>query len=154
MFQMKQTATGTKDDTVTKFAEALLRLANSFKNETENCGKMCGGLSEKEMLVIVFVGQNKNVKMSEIADYISTPMSTLTNTIDKLVDKGFLLRDHSGEDRRVINVSLSQAGKLTYNKLLDKRKKMVESILAGISEKEQAVIIKYLDLLSAGIGKG
>jgi len=152
---MKHTAASirTKDDTITKFAEALLRLATSFKNETENCGKLCGGLSEKEMLVVVFVGRNKNVKMSDIADYISTPMSTLTNTIDKLVDKALLLRDHSGEDRRVINVSLSPTGKSACNKLLEKRKKMVESILTGISEKEQVLIIKYLDLLSAGIGK-
>lgn len=151
---MKQTAASirTKDEKITKFAEALLRLANSFKNETESCGKMCGGLSEKELLAIVFVGQNKNAKMSDIADYISAPMSTLTNIIDKLVEKQLLIRDHSGEDRRVINVSLSQGGKLAYTKLLDKRKRMVESILSGINDKEQALIIKYLNLLSAGIG--
>jgi len=145
--------TEVKDEDKTPFAEALLNLAQSFKNETENCGKMCGGLTEKEMAVIIFVGQNDNVKMSDIADNIVAPVSTLTNITDKLVDKKLLVRDHSVEDRRVINVSLSGTGRTAYNGLIDKRKKLIESILSGMDDSEARLMLKHLKLLSAEIGR-
>ncbi len=146
------TSTRAKDENIAELAEVLASLAQSFKNESENCAKMCGDVSEKDMVIILFVGKNKNVKMSEIADNIAAPMSTLTNIIDRLVEKKLLLRDHSGEDRRVINVSLAPAGKTAYTKLVDKRKKLVESILSNLNEREQALAIKYLKMLSEKIG--
>jgi DNA-binding MarR family transcriptional regulator len=141
-----------KEENVNKFAEILFSLAQAFKTEAENCAKMCGDSSEKEMAVIFFVGQNKNVKMSDIADTIVAPMSTLTNVVDKLVEKKLLNRNHSGEDRRVINVSLSDMGKSTYEKLVEKRRKLAEAILSGLNEKEQALITKHLQILSREIG--
>lgn len=142
----------TKNDNIDKFAEVLFSLAQAFKNESENCAKMCGDLSEKEMSVIFFVGQSKNCKMSEIADNIVAPMSTLTSIVDKLVDKKYLVRDHSGEDRRVVNVSLSNTGQSNFNRLIDKRRTLSEKILSGLTEKEQVLITKHLQLLSFEIG--
>lgn len=141
-----------QEENTEKFSEALMRLAQAFKNETESCSKMCGGLSEKELSIMVFVGKNKNVKMSDIADNISAPMSTLTSIVDKLVDKKLLTRDHSGEDRRVINVSLSATGKNTYSKITCKRKDLAETILLGLNEKDQALLIKYIQKLASQIG--
>ena len=138
-----------KEENKEKFANAMVNLVQAIKNNTEDCGKLCGGVNEKELTVIVFVGQHQNVKMSDIADNIFAPMSTITSIVDKLVDKKLINRDHSGEDRRVIYVSLSSAGKVAYNKVVDKKKKIAESVLSKLNEKEQVLISKYLDLLAA-----
>lgn len=131
------------------FANSILNLGQAYKNETESCGKLCGGVNEKELMVIVFVGQNENVKMSDIADTIVAPMSTLTNIVDKLVEKDFLKRDHSGDDRRVINVSLSTEGKIAYGKLSEKKNKIAMGVLSKLDENEQVLITKYLNLLAS-----
>lgn len=138
-----------KEENKEKFAEAMLNLVQAIKNNTEDCGKLCGGVNEKELTVIAFVGQNKNVKMSDIADNIVAPMSTLTSIVDRLVEKNLITRDHSGEDRRVINVSLSTAGKAAYNKVMDKKTRIAEAVLSKLNEKEQVLISKYLNLLVA-----
>ena len=140
-----------KEEIKEKFIEAMISLSRSLKNETESCGKLCGGVNEKELTVISFVGQKKNVKMSDIADNINAPVSTLTNIVDKLVDRKFLSRDHSGEDRRVINVTLGPAGKDAYKNLLTQKKKVAERMLSHLSEKDQALVIKHLNDVAAGI---
>ncbi len=138
-----------KEENKEKFAEAMVHLAQAIKNETENCARLCGVVTEKELIVILFVGRRKNVKMSDIADNIMAPMSTLTSIVDKLVERGLITRDHSGEDRRVINVSLSAAGKAAYHKVNDKKKKLAESVLSKLTEKEQALITKYLNRIAS-----
>ena len=136
------------DEKKENFSNALLNLGMAFKNETENCGMLCGGLNEKELMVIAFVGQNINVKMSDIAENIVARMSTLSSVVDRLVEKKLIKRDHSGEDRRVINVFLSSTGKTAYNKLVKRRNEIAIAVLSQLNEKEQVLITKYLTHLA------
>jgi DNA-binding MarR family transcriptional regulator len=133
------------------FAESIFNLFKAIKNESEECGKLCGGLNEKELIIIIYIGKNENVKMSDISENIEAPMSTLTSIVDKLVERKFLTRDHSAEDRRVINVSLTSNGKAAYDIILTKRKNMAEKILSQLNEKEQTVFISHLNLLTSSI---
>jgi DNA-binding MarR family transcriptional regulator len=144
---------GVKEESWKNFLNAMLSLGMAFKNETESCGKLCGGLNEKELMVIAFVGQNKNVKMSDIAETIVAPMSTLTSIVDKLVEKKLINRDHSGDDRRVINVSLSATGKTVHTKLVERKTKIAIGVLSQLNEKEQALMTKHLNLLATELKK-
>jgi DNA-binding MarR family transcriptional regulator len=141
-----------KEENKEKFAEAMTNLVRAIKNETDNCAKLCGVVGEKELTVIDFVGRNQNVKMSDIADNIAAPMSTITSIMDKLVERKLISRDHSGEDRRVINVSLTPEGKTAFKTLHNKKKKTAETMLSKLNEKDQALVIKYLNQLASIIG--
>jgi DNA-binding MarR family transcriptional regulator len=141
-----------KEEKKLEFVEAMSGLVRAIKNETDNCGKLCGGANEKELYVIVYIGENKNVKMTEIADHLESPMSTLTSIVDKLVDKGLIIRDHSAEDRRVVNVSLSEKGKEAYKLIATKKKKVAQSMLGKLSEKDQDLMISFLKELAGTIG--
>ena len=57
-----------------KFIVALFSLVQAIKRESENCGKACGGLNEKELIIVYLVGQKQNIKMSEIAANIDAPI--------------------------------------------------------------------------------
>jgi DNA-binding MarR family transcriptional regulator len=141
-----------KEDTKLKFVDAMQNLNRALKNESERCGEIFGGLSEKEITVVAFVGQNQVVKMSDIADNIDAPMSTLTNIVDKLVEKELLAREHSSEDRRAINVTLSAAGKSTFKSLITEKKQIAEKMLAQLSEKDQQAFIEHLKILTSYLG--
>jgi DNA-binding MarR family transcriptional regulator len=133
------------------FISALLGLAGAIKTESDVCGKLCGGLSEKELFILVFVGENRKVKMSEIAEGLAAPLSTLTSIVDKLVEKKYLSRDHSEEDRRVVKVSLAQNGKEAYKLLVDRKQHIAGKVLSRFSEKERGTLIEYVNRLSASI---
>jgi DNA-binding MarR family transcriptional regulator len=141
-----------KDENKEKFAEAMDLLIRAIKNETENCTKLCGVVGEKELFILNFVGQKRNVKMSDIAENIAAPMSTITSIMDKLVERKLINRDHSAEDRRVINVSLTADGRTAYKSLQNKKKKTAEMMLSNFNEKEQSLVITHLKQLAGIIG--
>jgi DNA-binding MarR family transcriptional regulator len=140
-----------KEDNKEFFAESIFNLFRAIKSESEDCGRLCGGLNDKELIIIIYIGKNDNVKMSDISENIEAPMSTLTNIVDKLVERKYLTRDHSAEDRRVINVSLTSNGKAAYKAVLTKRKRIAEKILSQLNEKEQTIFISHLNLLTSSV---
>ncbi|WP_214071213.1 MarR family transcriptional regulator [Mucilaginibacter sp. dw_454] len=140
-----------KDEITDKFNVAMLSLVQAIKRETENCGKACGGLNEKELVIVYLVGQKESIKMSEIAANIDAPMSTLTNIVDKLVEKKILSRGHSSEDRRVINVFLDSMGKTAYKTIINQNKKLSESFLSQFDDKTQGLVIKHIHVLASSL---
>lgn len=135
----------------TQFIAVMFNLVKSLKRETEICCKLCGGVSEKELFILVFVGQNQRVSMSELASTLEVPLSTLTSIVDKLVEKKYLLRGHSEEDRRVVHVALAAKGKESYKAFLRQKKLMAEHVLAQLNEKEQNSMLQSIDNLAASI---
>jgi DNA-binding MarR family transcriptional regulator len=140
-----------KEEIKDRFVTTMLRFVNAVKGESEACSEICGGFNEKELQVVVFIGQNTNVKMTDISENLNSPLSTLTSVVDKLVEKKFLTRVHSAEDRRVVNVTLTPKGKNSYKTFLNRRDTMAEKVLSLYALDEQGVFIGFLDKMSKAI---
>ncbi|NCD69146.1 MarR family winged helix-turn-helix transcriptional regulator [Mucilaginibacter agri] len=136
-----------------KFIFAMYNLSSAIKTESERCGKICGNLNEKELFMIDFIGGKKSVKMSDIADYLQAPLSTLTTIVDKLVVNKFLLRYNSKDDRRVVKVELDRKGKASYKEFNNQKEIMANKVLGHLSEAEQAILIANLIQLTASMNK-
>jgi DNA-binding MarR family transcriptional regulator len=59
-------------------------------------------LSITEVLVLSIMSKKKTSHVTELATVIGVPASTLTGILDRLVEHGFLLRDHDPADRRSV----------------------------------------------------
>jgi DNA-binding MarR family transcriptional regulator len=134
-----------------RFMSAIMNLSNAMKSESEHCCKICGDLNEKELIIIAFIGENRSVKMSAIADNIQAPLSTLTTIVDKLVSNKFLLRYNSNDDRRVVKVELDRKGKASYKEFKNRKEIMAKKVLGNLSETEQETLIANLTQLTASI---
>jgi DNA-binding MarR family transcriptional regulator len=140
-----------KEDIKDQFVTSMLRFVNAVKGESEACSEICGGFNEKEMQVVVFVGQHTSVKMTDISENLNSPLSTLTSVVDKLVEKKFLTRVHSNEDRRVVNVALTIKGKNSFKIFLHRQDERAEKILSQYNATEQVNFIGYLRKMTAVI---
>jgi len=140
-----------KEDIKDKFVTSMLRFVNAVKGESEVCSEICGGFNEKEMQVVVFIGQHTSVKMTEISENLNSPLSTLTSVVDKLVERKFLTRVHSDEDRRVVNVALTVKGKNSFKTFSERKDEMAEKILSQYNATEQANFIGYLGKMATTI---
>ena len=140
-----------KDDKIDQFISAMFSLTNAIESEFEHCCKICGGINKKELMIIAFVGDNKSAKMSEVADYLKAPLSTLTSIADKLVANKFLVRYNSDEDRRVVKVALGEKGLESYKAFLIRKKTMTKKVLSHFNEKEHNTLINYISKLAAAI---
>ena len=141
----------TKDDEMNQFISAMFSLNSAIKSESERCCKICGEINEKELMIVAFVGDNKSVKMSEIADYLKAPLSTITSIADKLVANKFLMRYNSEEDRRVVKVALAEKGLESYKMFLSQKKAMTKKVLSQFTEKEHKTLINYIHKLAAAM---
>lgn len=134
-----------------KFLSVMFNLNNAIKSESELCCKACGDLNEKELFIIAYIGENKSVKMSDIADHLHAPLSTLTTIVDKLVANKFLIRYNSNDDRRVVKVELDWKGKASYKEFKNRREIMAKKVLGPLSEAEQDTLIIQLTQLVASM---
>jgi DNA-binding MarR family transcriptional regulator len=140
-----------KDDTKEEMMNAMFNLVKAINKEADNCGKACGGFNEKEQIILLYLGKNQEVKMSDLASTIDAPVSTITSIVNKLVEKDLLNRDHSVEDRRIINVSLTAKGKTAFKKIRDQKDELSDAMLSKLSEKDQAAMIKYVKILASSL---
>lgn len=75
-------------------------------------------------------------------------MGTLTTAIDKLIKKGYVERFRSDVDRRIVNVKLTNRGKLAYRIHEKFHLDMVKSIMDDFSEEEEDILLSALRKLS------
>ena len=89
--------------------------------------------------------------MSDIADYLQAPLSTLTTIVDKLVTNKFLLRYNSNDDRRVIKVELDRKGKVSYKEFKNRKEIMAKKVLGHLSKAEQETLIANIAQLATSM---
>jgi len=134
-----------------QFVSAMFNLVKAIKDESELCCKICGGVNEKELMIIVFVGQMTSATMSGIAENIEAPLSTLTSIVDKLVAGKYLSRYNSEEDRRVVRVELAEKGQEAYGNFLKQKAITAKKVLSRFTEEERTALVRQLDKLAAAI---
>ena len=66
--------------------------------------------------ILLLLSKNKQLTMSEISREIHVINSNLTPLVDKLIKLGYLKRQPSKKDRRVVHISLTASGKKQVEK--------------------------------------
>lgn len=90
--------------------EVLTRLVNIREILFAEISKVFAeqGLTSAEIFVI-YVLQHKQseIKAGDLASELCLPLSTLTGIIDKMLEKGIVIRKRSDTDRRVVMIELN-----------------------------------------------
>jgi DNA-binding MarR family transcriptional regulator len=136
-----------------RLVHALFKLMQGMKAVSEECCSACEDISEKEFNMVSIIGQRGNMKMSELAQSMSAPMSTITSMIDKLVKKKYVDRYHSGEDRRVVLVTLAAKGKETFDRFTNTKDTLSTNILSLFDDEDQVKLLDILEKIPAALTK-
>ena len=105
-------------------------------------------LTNNDMHVIEAIGLGEGNNMSSTAKKLNITVGSLTTAVNNLVNKNYVERSRSKEDRRVVYVRLTEKGNNAYHHHEDYHRQMTEAILDKLDEKELPVLIKTLDALS------
>lgn len=100
-----------------------------------------------EAIGIDAVGLEMPRKMSEVAKTMSVTTGTLTKAIDSLEKKGYVRRQRSKEDKRVVYILLTERGVLAYRHHEKFHQDMIAFILENVSEEESRVLQQALERL-------
>ncbi len=127
-----------------RLGEVYAGFESSFKDTT---------LTKLDLLALEVLGKREHFIMSELTERLSVALSSTTGIIDRLVEKGYVSRSRTEEDRRIVQVRLTEKG---ANLLADKNRRarlMVERMLSCLDEQEQEELIRLLEKVAGTLSK-
>lgn len=116
--------------------EAKAIITEEFKDITNN-----------DMHIIEAINIEEPRKMSDIAKRLNVTVGTLTTNMNSLEKKGYIIRERSTEDKRVVLVVLTEKGRKAFFHHRDFHKKMIRTIVKDLNEDEMKVLIRCMQKL-------
>jgi DNA-binding MarR family transcriptional regulator len=107
----------------------LKHIINSSNSNLQN-------MSLSQINVLAFLESRKNARMKDIGDELGIKASSVTHLVDKLIKEELVERFHIPDDRRVIEVNLSEKGKALLGELKKGSNKYWKKILEKFDETE------------------
>lgn len=118
-------------------AETKAVITEEFKDITNN-----------DMHIIEAIGIHEKRNMSQIAKNLAVTVGTLTVNMNSLEKKGYIVRERSAEDKRVVLVTLTEKGRKAFFHHRDFHKAMIRSAIKGLDEGEMDALMNCLTKLN------
>ena len=99
------------------------------------------GLNMQELRVVEFLGIEGPRMMRELAEHLAVAVNSMTSIVDSVESKGLVRRQRSEEDRRVIRVELTDAGREIYQSLVEVNLRLFRTMLGALTEDEQEIFM-------------
>lgn len=112
-----------------------------FLSEVEEAGIE---LTPVQYAALAAIGQNPGVDQVTLAGLIAYDRTTITGVVDRLVQKGLLVRQTSSRDRRARELQITHEGRRTLNGIAPAVEAAQRIILRGLSEREARDLMRLL----------
>ena len=109
------------------------------------------GLRVPEWRALAALYAKRRSTMSELADLATIDRTTLTRTIDRMSDAGWLARQADAADMRVTRLALTAAGKRMFERIWPAVRELNELALAGVPKSEIEVLHRVLARMRANL---
>ena len=90
------------------------------------------GLRVPEWRALAALYSRRRCTMSELAELASIDRTTLTRTVDRMQDAGWLARLSDGQDMRVTRLALTPAGERLFARVWPTVERLNDAALAGV----------------------
>ena len=109
------------------------------------------GLNLMQWRVLAVVRRIENCTMTGLARYSGSERTTLTRTVDQLVERELVARWVPETDRRQVNLAVTEAGEVRYAQAAALMKARNNRTLAKIDPKRLREATRFLQLLLQGV---
>ena len=103
------------------------------------------GISPEQWSVLFRVVEKDGIIQKELSDSTYKDQGNLTRMIDKLIQKGYLLRVADEKDRRSVKLFATQSSKQLVEKIIPLSKAQNEKLSDGFSQEDKEKFIEFLN---------
>lgn len=131
----------------------LLRQAGNVieKRLTLELKKKCPEATAPQWAVLMLIGNGKCSTVAELSAVMNSDMGATTRMIDRLEAKGLIERRRSTNDRRVVNLSLTDAGLKLLPRLPAAPVNMLNDLLKDFTKNDVSQLKRFLArIIAAG----
>lgn len=137
----------TNNQTVRKFRDILRRFEREvFVQSSESC---CSGVTLAQCHTLLEIESKNKETITELSKTLGLDKSTVSRTVDGLVNIGLVDRSIPAENRRMAELQLTDAGKKVCKKINCRNDDYFEDILSMLSEAEKEELIRLFEVITA-----
>jgi len=132
-------------DIVKQFREYTRQLECHFGNiNSADC--CCGSVNKTQCFLIVEIGRKPGISVKELAEILHIDKSGVSRLVEDLVQKEYVERKPSTEDRRFVTLYLLPKGQKRFEKIEHDMYYRFEKILEQIPEHKREQVMESLRL--------
>lgn len=110
-------------------------------------------ISPKEIRTIEAIGSCTLNNMGSIAKKLDITVGTLTVCITNLEKKGYVRREKSLSDKRIVNINLTEKGKKMFKLYGLFREEILKDIIINLNSQEKEIFSDALNTISKVLNK-
>ena len=103
-----------------------------------------GSLSIIHLNLLMLLRFNGPLTMSRLAELLDVSVASATGIVDRMEKKGVIERRRSEEDRRVVEVSVSEQGQQVFTTMQAEREARMARMLSSVSQKDLLALLTGL----------
>lgn len=117
----------------------------------EKSDASCCEITIAQCHAIVEIGRAKKIVLIDLADLLGLDKSTMSRTINNLVEAGLVIRDLNPENRRYVTIQLTESGMEAFKNIEETMKQYYKSIFSSIPENKRSQVLESLQLLTNAV---
>ena len=119
-------------------------------NQSDCC---CCGVNTTQCFMIVEIGRKPGISVKELAELLRMDKSGVSRAVEELVQKGFVERNSSREDRRYVALTLLPKGQERFEKIENDMYLKFKAVLEQIPEEKREQVVEALKLYNEACTK-
>lgn len=131
----------------------LIRILARHLGALEKEDSNCSGVTTSQCHAIVEVGRAGEISLNELADILTLDKSTMSRTINTLVERKLVVRDVHPTDRRYVMIKLTSEGIGVFNDIEGSMNQYYNIVFNDIPEEKREQVLESLSLLIDAVGK-
>jgi DNA-binding MarR family transcriptional regulator len=136
-----------KTISIRTFAAELQQLLPTFLGamlRRERNAVSQGIITLPQFLGMDFLRKTPGSPVKEFAETLGLKPSSASGLIDRMVQKGLVLRTHSKTDRRVVRLTLEAKGEQMVDEIMEQKQQSAAELFAPLSADERAIFLKIM----------
>lgn len=136
---------------MTRELRELIRLLVRHLGMLDKLEAGCCGVSIGQCHAIVEIGRAGEISLNELAELLNLDNSTMSRTVNGLVEQGYVFREADAEDRRYIKIRLTEKGMESFNAIETGMESYFGGVLDAIPEEKQQQVLESMRLLDEAV---
>jgi DNA-binding MarR family transcriptional regulator len=141
------------ENQASKYLRELIRVLVRNLGILEKSDASCCGVTISQCHAIVEIGRSGEVSLNELAELLALDKSTMSRTINNLVEDGLVIRELDPEDRRYVKIKLTDKGIKVFKNIEESMDQYYKAIFNSVPEEKREQVLDSLKLLIEAVNK-
>ena len=125
----------------------LIRILERKLGILEDGEMACCGITMAQCHALVEIGRAGSISLVDLAKLLNLDNSTLSRTVNNLVNQGMVERQLDPNDRRYITIQLTRQGLYQFQGIESSMEKYFMEIYTAIPRESRAQVLESLEIL-------